>query len=75
MKDKIALFDFCETLADFQTFDPFMEYVLEKEHVGGFLLKNRIFKVNRSDLEDRLDPKFNKNYSFIKSKHNRDFIH
>ena len=30
-------------------------------------LKNRIFKVNRSDLEDRLDPKFNKNYSFIKS--------
>lgn len=45
MKDKIALFDFCETLADFQTFDPFMEYVLEKEHVGGFLLKNRIFKL------------------------------
>lgn len=30
-------------------------------------LKSRIFLVNRSDLEDRLDPKFNKNYSFIKS--------
>ena len=30
-------------------------------------LKSRIFSVNRSDLEDRLDPKFNKNYSFIKS--------
>lgn len=30
-------------------------------------LKSRMFLVNRSDLEDRLDPKFNKNYSFIKS--------
>lgn len=29
-------------------------------------LKSRMFLVNRRELEDRLDPKFNKNYSFIK---------
>ena len=29
-------------------------------------LRSRMFLVNRRELEDRLDPKFNKNYSFIK---------
>lgn len=28
---KIALIDFCETIADHQTFDPFIEYVLQHE--------------------------------------------
>lgn len=57
MEYKIALFDFCETLADFQTFDPFIEYLLKKEHVGGFLLKNRFFKVF-SYLLSKLRPGF-----------------
>ncbi len=28
---KIALIDFCETIVDYQTFDPFIEYVLQHE--------------------------------------------
>ena len=31
MADKIALLDFCETIADFQTFDPFLQYVIAQE--------------------------------------------
>ncbi len=29
--DRVALFDFCGTIADFQTFNPFIELVLKKE--------------------------------------------
>ena len=32
MKDKIALIDFCGTIADFQTFDPYLLYVIEREY-------------------------------------------
>lgn len=32
MSEKIALIDFCGTIADFQTLDPFLQYVCTKEH-------------------------------------------
>ena len=32
MAEKIALIDFCETIADFQTLDPYLQYVVTQEH-------------------------------------------
>ena len=31
-EEKIVLVDFCETIAKFQTLDPFLEYIIKKEH-------------------------------------------
>lgn len=39
MKDKIILFDFCETLANFQTADEFIHYVRNKEKKVGMKIK------------------------------------
>ena len=54
MKDKIALFDFCDTLVDFQTGDAFIDFIRENtnkkrafflEKVRLFLIKMRFFAI------------------------------
>lgn len=51
IKDKVALFDFCETLVDFQTADAYVNYVREKsqnkrmqkiERTQSFLVNTRV---------------------------------
>ena len=37
--DRVALFDFCGTIADFQTFNPFIELVLKKEKPERYFIK------------------------------------
>lgn len=40
---RIAVFDFCETISTFQTFDPFLLFVLEQEYPDRYaVLRNRI---------------------------------
>ena len=54
MKDKIALFDFCDTLVDFQTGDAFIDFIRENTGKKGaiiiekfrlFLIKMRFFAI------------------------------
>lgn len=66
-KEKIAIFDFCETLANFQTADAYVEYVREVTHCSNmcrkemfrlFLRKTRILAIlsvlfKRSSLNKR----------------------
>ena len=43
---KLAVIDFCGTIANFQTLDPYLEYVLKNERkVSYILLTNRVIKV------------------------------
>ena len=44
--ERIALFDFCGTIANFQTFDPFMEYIIKQRSLIRYcILKNRGFQL------------------------------
>lgn len=55
---KIALFDFCETIVDFQTGDAFIYYVYEKENS----IKNRIrraFIKKKIKLKRKINKKYN----------------
>ncbi len=51
--EKIAIFDFCGTIADFQTFDPFLEFIIQGEHLpfekwlGNVWLKKLAFVLSR----------------------------
>ena len=36
--EKIAIFDFCGTLVNYQTFDPFLCFVLKKHKKGNWVL-------------------------------------
>ena len=54
MKNKIALFDFCDTLVDFQTGDAFIDFIRENtkkkkalffENFRMFLIKTRFFSI------------------------------
>ena len=57
-QNKVALFDFCETLSDFQTGDAFIYYVME--HENGFKMNlKKIF--NKKMI--KLKRKFNKRYN------------
>ena len=44
--ERIALFDFCGTIANFQTFDPFMEYIIkQRSPIRYCILKNKGFQL------------------------------
>ena len=47
-KDKVALFDFCETLVNFQTADAFVDYVREKMQSPRMLRKEKLQRLLRS---------------------------
>ena len=56
--NKVALFDFCETIADFQTGDAFIYYVADRE--TGLNMKFRKF-INKTMI--KIKRKFNKHYN------------
>lgn len=78
-KNKIALFDFCETIANFQTGDAFIYYVLERykskrakrwSYIYSFLLKSRIiiflsFLFPKASINKRLVLRHIKGYSAV----------
>ena len=48
--DKYVLLDFCETVVDFQTFDAFLEYVLQSKRPWLYKLcmcKSLVFVLNK----------------------------
>lgn len=57
-KDKIALFDFCETIANFQTGDAFIHYVCNREKSIKLNLKKWFIRKT-----NKLKYKFNKKYN------------
>lgn len=62
--EKIAIFDFCGTLANYQTFDPFLCFVLKKHRKGDWVLskwvKNGLVFLNRFTLRFMQDVYFYK---------------
>lgn len=64
---KLAVIDFCGTIANFQTLDPYLEYVLKNERkVSYILLTNRVIKVVLS-LFNRVIRKFGYHHYFRKA--------
>ena len=77
---KLVIFDFCETLVNFQTTDAFIDYIIEKEGYSKyhwihkldiFLTKNKLIS-----LINKIAPEYNpskriKLYQIKKSKNNK----
>ena len=62
---KIALFDFCETLANFQTADAFVKYVISKDYIKikkgfNYYLQILLFKLKISSILFHLGININK---------------
>ena len=69
---KIALFDFCETLANFQTADAYVKYVISKDYIKinkGFNYYLQIFlsKLKISSVLFHLGININKFLLFLNS--------
>ena len=62
--EKIAIFDFCGTLVNYQTFDPFLCFVLKKHKKGNWVLskwvKNGLVFLNQFTLRFMQDVYFYK---------------
>ena len=43
--NKVALFDFCETIANFQTADAFVFYIVEKSNKRSVYLRSKIYSI------------------------------
>lgn len=65
--NKVALFDFCETLANFQTADPFVDYVRESKQSKRMIFWERLKKLHdKSRIVGLIEYFFFRNQSLAK---------